>query len=61
MRTKLIKNYRVYYHRRGEKKGGFNQMGISLDAKNAKDAVKKAKIKLGKNWTVESARFDFNY
>ena len=49
----MKKRYNVYYHRKGEKKGGFNQMRISLDAKNAEDAVKKAKKELGKNWTIE--------
>ena len=57
----MKKRYYVYYHRRGEKRGGFNQMGLSLDAKNAKDAIKKAKKKLGKKWTIESAVFDFDY
>ena len=48
-----MKEYKVFYHKKGQKLTSFNNMSININAKNKNVAMTKAKNKLGKNWTIE--------
>ena len=51
-----MKEWYVYYHRKGEGETAYNQNRMYVEAMNSKSARSKARSELGSLWTIESVR-----